>query len=88
MKRTDFVGLNLLEEPRPMGWATALATITGAVSAMAAAVGLVFAGWRLRITHKDREEDHQVAREGVAVSWRPVLAPVSADPERHRLVEV
>ena len=57
-----------------MGWVTALATIAGVASAVAAAVGLVFAGWQLRIVHNDREEDHRVAREGVAVSWQPVLA--------------
>lgn len=64
-----------------MGLVTALATIAGVASAVAAAVGLVFAGWQLRIVHNDREEDHRVAREGVAVSWQPVLAPASVDPD-------
>lgn len=64
-----------------MGWATVIATIAGAVSAIAAAMGLVFAGRQLRITHKDREEDHRVAREGVAVSWQPVLAPAREESD-------
>lgn len=48
---------------------------------LSTAGALVFAGLQVRSLHTQTMRDRRVEAEGVAASWRPVIAPKSADAE-------
>jgi hypothetical protein len=50
-----------------------------AISAAVAAIGLVFAGWQLRILNQQARYERRVAQDGVVVSWRSKAAPDHAE---------
>ncbi|MPY80263.1 MAG: hypothetical protein GEV04_17745 [Actinophytocola sp.] len=64
-----------------MELATIIAAAAAAVSSLFAGIGLIFAGWQLRIAHKQHEVERRVAYEGVAVSWLPLEAPAKPDAD-------
>jgi len=51
------------------------------LSALFAAVGLVFAGYQARRLHRDGVREHKLERDGVVVSWTPLTAPNHAEPD-------
>jgi hypothetical protein len=51
------------------------------VSALIAAVGLVFAGWQLLLLNRQARYERRVAYEGVVVSWRALEAPQHPDSD-------
>jgi hypothetical protein len=48
-------------------------------SAVAAAIGLMFAGYQVWLLNRQARHDRRVVLDGVAVSWRPVESPSRAE---------
>jgi len=51
-----------------------------ATSALLAAIGLIFAGYQTRRLHRDGVREQKLERDGVVVSWTPVITPNRAEP--------
>lgn len=64
-----------------MDVSTMVATVGVSVSAIAAAVGLIFTGRQLRIANKQHAIEQRATYDGVAVSWQALKAPVRADAD-------
>jgi hypothetical protein len=50
-------------------------------SSIAAAIGLLFTGYQVRLLNRQARHDRRVVLDGVAVSWRPVEAPSRQERE-------
>jgi hypothetical protein len=57
------------------------AVIAAVASAVVAGIGLIFAGWQVRLLNQAARQERKVALDGVAVSWQPVEAPHRPEPD-------
>ena len=56
-----------------------LSTTVSVVSAVAAAGGLGFSGWQMRLLLADRQEERRLGVDGVSASWHPKVRPNESD---------